>query len=369
MPTTALDTLRFGEPQLLWLLVAPGVLLALWGWRLASRMHDRRAFRQHRLLPARERLTFAGGLFAWLALIAATALLVVALARPVATVPLLRPAGVDLVILQDGSASMRVRDVSGDRWQRSVVFLRALGESLRWEDDRIALALFAHVAEPQIRLTRDPNVFFFFLDHLDEEPPFRLEDDTTWDTNIELGLYWGIRLISRDQEMNGQSPNAKVFVLVSDGQAWSGAVAQAIALARARNVPIYVVGVGTATGGAIPEPPKPINIYAPPPPPPIHSRLDRESLMTIATAGEGEYFELNRQSDREIANRIVNAAQRNAGVRGVESTTRDLYWPCLLAAAVLLGIGVIFVQGRVELWLQALGSAVAVYVIWIVARS
>ena len=57
------------------------------------------------------------------------------------------------------------------------------------------------IATPQVRLTRDPNTFFFFLDHLEDEPPFRLEDDTTWDTNIERGIYWGLRLIDKDEEM------------------------------------------------------------------------------------------------------------------------------------------------------------------------
>jgi hypothetical protein len=61
-----------------------------------------------------------------------------------------RQGGLDVVILQDGSASMRVKDVAGDRWQRSVHFLRTLGDSLSWNDDRIALALFAHIAAPQI---------------------------------------------------------------------------------------------------------------------------------------------------------------------------------------------------------------------------
>ena len=114
---------------------------------------------------------------------------------------MVRTSGIDLVVLQDGSASMRVRDVQGDRWRRSMAFLRTLGESLQWEDDRVALALFATIAAPQIRLTRDPNTFFFFLDHLEDEPPFRLEDDTTWDTNIERGIYWGLRLIDNDEEM------------------------------------------------------------------------------------------------------------------------------------------------------------------------
>ena len=174
---------------------------------------------------------------------------------------MVRTSGIDLVVLQDGSASMRVRDVQGDRWRRSMTFLRTLGESLQWEDDRVALALFATIATPQIRLTRDPNTFFFFLDHLEDEPPFRLEDDTTWDTNIERGIYWGLRLIDRDEEMQqgtaGRSPaprmlrgwatgplsrtwaqpgratrNPQAFVLVSDGQAWSGSVATSMALAQ-----------------------------------------------------------------------------------------------------------------------------------------
>jgi hypothetical protein len=49
------------------------------------------------------------------------------------------------------------------------------------------MALFAHIAAPQVRLTKDPNTFFFFVDHLDATSPFRIEDETTWDTNLEQG--------------------------------------------------------------------------------------------------------------------------------------------------------------------------------------
>ena len=131
-----IDTINFAEPQFLWLLIAPAVLLVLWAWRLVRHAHDRRAFRRHRRLPVRERLTLFGGLLFWLCLTGALALTIAAMARPTAVVPLPRMAGADVIVLQDGSASMRVRDVGGDRWQRSVQFLRTLGESLRWKDDR-----------------------------------------------------------------------------------------------------------------------------------------------------------------------------------------------------------------------------------------
>ena len=161
-----METIGFAEPLYLWLLAAPGVLVGLWLWRLVRHGHDRRRFQRHRRVPVREQLTLFGGLLFWLCLIGALASTIVAMARPTAAVPLVRSAGVDVIILQDGSASMHVRDVGANRWQRSMQFLRTLGESLRWKDDRIALALFAHVAEPQIRLTKDPNTYFFFLDHL-----------------------------------------------------------------------------------------------------------------------------------------------------------------------------------------------------------
>ena len=363
-----LTTVRFGEPQELWLLAVPTALLIVWAWRLARHRRDVRRFRQQRRLPVRERLPIFGGLLFWLCLILATASTILAIARPAAAVSLVRTGGVDLVVLQDGSASMRVADVAGDRWQRSIRFLRVMGEALRWKNDRVAMALFAHIAAPQVRLTSDPNTFFFFLDHLDRESPFRLEDETTWDTNIELGIYWGLRLIAKDEELHGRSRNAKVFLVISDGQAWSGQVQKSIALAHARSIPIVVVGVGTAGGGIIPEPARrPGQALDATAQGPVHSSIDRLSLTQIATAGAGEYFELDREGDREIANRIVEAGRRRAAVHGVEGT-EELYWPCLLAAAVFIGIGTISISERPELGLQVVGAGAALGAVWILTR-
>ncbi len=332
-----LSTVRFEEPLWLPLLAAPVLLLVLWLWRLAQRQSDRRAFKRRGLSQSsggrgfsRPKIPLFGDLLAAFFLLLALAATALALARPVVVVSLVRTAGIDLVVLQDASASMRVADVQGDRWRRSIRFLRALGQSLRWEDDRVALALFASIATPQIRLTRDPNTFFFFLDNLDDEPPFRLQDPGTWDTNIERGIYWGLRLVDKDRELLGPSNNARAFVLISDGQAWSGQVEQSLELARKRRIPVYVIGVGTTAGGVIPEPQR-VSTEAP-----VSSRLDRNSLAMIATAAGGRYFELDRDPDADIANAIISATRTQSSENAASEGTEELYPQCLLAAAGLL---------------------------------
>ena len=254
---------------------------------------------------------------------------------------------------------MRVTDMTGDRWKRSMQFLRALGEAMRWDGDRLAMTTFARIATPQVRLTKDPNTFFFFVDHL-AEPPFRAEDDASWDTNIEMGVDWALKLLDQDERIAGRpSVNAKVFLLLSDGQAWSGEVQRALTRARERRIPVFAVGVGTSGGGFIPQPPsdKPDEPVVP-----IYSRLDRESLATIAAAAGGRYMELDRESDNEIAVAVIEAARKLA--RGaVEEGADDVYWPCLAAAALFLLLGIACVRDRVELALATVGAGAALAVV------
>ena len=302
-----MSSVIFGAPQFLWLLAAPAVLLIAWVWRFWRRFAELRRLRARRSLPIRERFALGGDLWSWLFLTLALAALVAAAARPRGVTTQISRAGLDIVVLQDGSASMHVPDMSAyarsepaelrrdnaspgfaaTRWQRSMTFLRLLGDSLSWNDDRMALTVFAHIATPQIRLTSDPNTVFFFLDHLHGRPPFRLQDDTTWDTNLEQGIAWGLRIFEKDRELHGASPNGKLFIMLSDGESWSGEVARAIERAAREHVPLYAIGVGTLGGGPLPES---TNADGTSEPSPGRSRLDRASLQRIAAAGGGQYF-------------------------------------------------------------------------------
>ena len=356
LPKIYLNQLAFSEPAALWLLVFPAALFLGWIWRFLARRADTRRLAASRILPIRERFGLAGDLPFWLFVVIAMAFGVIAMARPHGPAQAVRQGGVDVVILADGSASMRTKDVAGDRWQRAMKFVRVLGDSLTWKDDRVAMSLFAHIATPQIRLTRDPNTFFFFLDHLDKAPPFRLEDDTTWDTNLELSVYWGLRVVERDEDLHGKSSNAKIFVLLSDGESWSGEVEKSLQKANEARIPVFTVGVGSQAGGPLPlEALPPTAIHEPDEP--TWSHLDRDSLMKIASATNGEYFELDRDGDRHIANAIIDAGKRLAPSLGVVEQSEELYWWFLAAAAASLAIGMFFLRERAELWIQLAGAA------------
>ncbi len=326
---------------------------------LGRRRGEARRLAQQRFVPTRERYSRAGDLGFWLCAIIAAALCLVAVAGPRARVSAVRKASADIVILLDGSASMYTRDVTPDRWRRSVRFLRAFAESLSWRGDRVALALFAHLAAPQVRLTRDPNALFFFLDHLGERSPFRLEDNPTWDTNIEEGIRWGLRLVETDERLFGKSGNPKAFVVITDGQAWSGTVAVALQDARSRHIPVFVVGIGTTGGGIIPQPLAEPGAAAMPATA-VRAVLDRGSLLQIAIAGGGEYFEVGREPDRDTAFRIIDRIHRASDVTQQVVTFEDLYWRFLLAAGVLLCLGTLMLHKRAELAWQAAATLAVV---------
>jgi Ca-activated chloride channel family protein len=345
-PSVDFESFRFASPVYLWLLAVPAVLLGIWTWRVARRRANVRRMADRRILPVRQRFGPVGDLAFWACVIVASSLCIAAVARPQARISSFRKASADVVILQDASASMYVADVRPDRWRRSVQFLRTFAETLSWKGDRVALALFAQLAAPQVRLTKDPNALFFFIDHLGDHSPFRLENTTTWDTNIEEGIRWGIRLVDKDEEVFGKSGNPKAFLVISDGQAWSGTVAAAIQEARAHKIPVHVAGIGTTTGGMIPEPARPDGTR---PPPVVRSVLDRNSLVQLAVAGGGEYFEIGDEPDRVVAFRIIDRLHRQSNVSGEVESYEELYRRFLIGAAVMLGLGTLFLHKRADL--------------------
>jgi hypothetical protein len=61
-------------------------------------------------------------------------------------------------------------------------------------------------------------------------------------------------------------------------------------------------------------------------------------------------------SDAQIAARIIHNAARRSGNDQTDESFDELYWYVLAAAAVCLGIGLLFVKQRVELGLGLAGA-------------
>ena len=146
--------------------------------------------------------------------------------------------------------------------------------------------------------------------------------------------------------------------MISDGQAWSGQVDRALKAARDLRIPVHVVGIGTTTGALLPEPER-FASAADVPQPRIRARLDRETLLRIARETGGDYYEIEREPDRDMAFRLIHSVRRRAASLDEQTTHEELYWRFLAAAAVLVAAGVVFLARNVQLGWTAAGGAVA----------
>ena len=115
-------------------------------------------------------------------------------------------------------------------------------------------------------------------------------------------------------------------------------------------------GVGTSGGGVIPQPKAYEGEIAQPT---IRSVLDRQSLRDIAWSGGGEYFEIGREPDRDMAFRLIGTIRKRAASSEQETSYEELYWYFLAAAAATLGAGPLLLRRKTELWWHAAGGAAA----------
>ena len=88
------------------------------------------------------------------------------------------------------------------------------------------------------------------------------------------------------------------------------------------------------------------------------------SVRPVAAAGGGQYFELDRDPDRDIANAIIDAGRRQAPVTVEEGTVDELYWRFLAAAMALAALGALLLRERAELGLQFAAATATTVVLW-----
>ena len=257
--------------------------------------------------------------------------------------------GLPYIIALDASRSMEVTDVRPTRWAAMTNSIDTYLKGIT--GDRVGLISFAGRAYLNAPLTFDTLALRTTLKYLSPDAFMDEQGSDFADVVDRAGRYFESNNIP-----------TRVVIMLTDGEQFEGELMPRIYHWAHKGLKVITVGVGTTTGGYIPEP---APTAARPKSEPILAVLDRASLGAIARAGGGAYFELDRDADRDIANRIIEETRGRASFRGAEESTEPLYWRCLFAAACLVCLGALFVHERAELWLQVAG---AVGVLAVLAR-
>lgn len=244
-------------------------------------------------------------------------LLIVALARPVAPLPV--PAANLYVVLSiDVSRSMLAEDVAPNRMEATkaaaVDFVRAMPRGAR-----IGLVTFSSFATLLVPPTNDHERVVRTIEALTTESATAIGDGL-------LEAVWALPGRTRPTDLSqpaappqGRLPPGTV-VLMSDGQNNRGVLpSDAARVARDQQVKVYTVGVGTPEGTYL-------NLGGRM----IWVRLDEETLREIATITDGMYYHASSASELRRVYRTLGR------VIGWERKPTEVSALASAAAAVLL---------------------------------
>ena len=228
--------------------------------------------------------------------------MIIAIARPVATVTL--PATFSTVVLAlDVSASMRATDVKPTRLGAAQAAARSFVND-QPQGTRIGVVSFAENAAVLQRPTSDKTEVLSALDHLEMQrgtalgkavmaslktifPDEKLIDDPANTVKAGADIRPELALRSEKGAALGQPDNSSAIVLVSDGEDTADShVTAALHLAAERGVRIFTVGIGTLDGEIVTFEGWRSRV-----------RLDEKMLQSMAAATGGEYFHAESAAD------------------------------------------------------------------------
>jgi len=309
--------LSFTWPQLLWLLLLLPVLVG--AYVLLLRRKNKSALRYANLEMVKEamgpgsriRRHVPPALF-----LAAFALLVVAMARPAATV-LLPTQKQTIILAMDASGSMRAKDVLPSRLEAAQTAAKQFIADVpaRTQIGVVTFAATATLVQPP---TSDREAVVAAIDRM------QLQRATATGSGLivslatlfpDAGFDVSTALFGRDAARNAPigeakkndkkefkpvapgSYNSAVIILLTDGQRTTGPDPIEIAkLAADRGVRVYTVGFGTTSGEIIGFEGWSFRV-----------RLDEETLKTIAIMTQGEYFYAGTAADLKKVYRTLNS--------------------------------------------------------------
>jgi Ca-activated chloride channel family protein len=328
--------MSFQWPELLWLLAAIPLLIALYVYLLNRKKRTAIRYASLGLLKEAMRGTSWRRHVPPVLMLLALGIMIAAIARPTAVVTL--PSQHETVIMaMDVSGSMRATDVEPNRLVASQNAAKAF-IAAQPENVRIGIVAFAGTATVAQSPTRNKEDLVAAIDR------FQLQRATAIGSAIIVSLAtlfpdggYDVASFSYVSEKNKpqKPPNFKpvppgsyqsaVIILLTDGQRTTGPDSvMAARLAAERGVRIYTVGVGTPAGATIG-----FEGWS------MHVRLDEETLRSIADLTRGEYF----YAGNAVELKRIYETMRSRMVLETKKTEITALFAAAAAALVILAAG------------------------------
>ncbi len=265
----------FEYPELLWLLVIPGLLVLHYIWlELAERHpHLRVSTAVPWMANGRSFMSVLRHL-PFLLRISALTMVIIAIARPRSSEQLERidTEGIDIVLAMDVSTSMLARDLTPDRINASKDI--AIEFIAQRPADRMGIVVFAGESFTQCPLTTDRATLINLMKEVQTDL-------------IEDGTAIGNGLATAVARMKDSDAKSRVVILLTDGVNNRGEISPQMAaeIAKTYGVRVYTIGVGKE--GMAPYPvmtPWGIEVQN------VKVEIDEKLLAEIAESTGGRYF-------------------------------------------------------------------------------
>ncbi len=320
--------MSFANPQYLLFLVALPIAVGVVYWSVQNRNRTLSRIGNPRLVS---RLTatvnLRGRMMVRALTILALGLAILALARPQwgESVQTVEREGVQIIIALDISRSMLAEDIKPSRLVRAKLEIADLLQRL--QGDEVGLVLFSGTAFLQFPLTFDYLSARNFIENANTEMITRQGTNIARAIEIASGGF--------NEELISQ----KVILIFTDGENQDGDAIRAARDAAKDGILIYTVGIGSADGEPIPlytskgrltgyVQDREGNM--------VFSRLDEDTLISVAEAGGGGFIRLSGSSN--AANQFIEelAALEKASVGSEVEVTKIERFQIFAFASVLL---------------------------------
>ncbi|WP_109831405.1 vWA domain-containing protein [Reichenbachiella versicolor] len=232
--------------------------------------------------------------------------------------------GKDIFIAVDLSESMNAFDIQPSRLEKLKFELKEIINA--FASDRIGIIMFSSEAYVQCPLTYDKSALGLFLETL--HTSLVPNAGTDFGPPLEMALE---KINAEEESVTRQT--SKIIILISDGEDFGDKTADIAKKIEEQGIKLFTLGIGTEQGSKIMTRrgfKKDKNSQD------VITKLNSSSLRKLASATNGQYFEINAQQNdvKKLINKIddIEGELRDAKKMDVSS---NKYYLFLLAALIL----------------------------------